>query len=294
MQILKPHISYNLPWRGLPGDLPSDIEVFAIGDIHGQADLLALVLDEIRSIPRAAHRRHLVFLGDLIDRGPASIRAVELAMGAKQLADADELHVLPGNHDLALLLALEDANRLGTWSALGGDKVMAEIGMSENTHSWAEISAKFKEVLNPAYLHAMTVGATHLYFGDQLFVHAGVHPDRDRAEFLDIDRRSIEIEYHWASIRYPFLSHTEGWDVRDQDLERRRRKPTVIIHGHTPAIRQDLLISEDLIICDGIEGHRTVALDIGAAYRPQLAYAHFRNRGGLAEVQISAVKICSS
>ena len=36
--------SYRLPWRELPGSIPDDTEAFVIGDVHGQADLLAHVL----------------------------------------------------------------------------------------------------------------------------------------------------------------------------------------------------------------------------------------------------------
>ncbi|MBU1278031.1 MAG: metallophosphoesterase, partial [Alphaproteobacteria bacterium] len=89
---LKTFNSFYLPWRDLPGSLPEDIDIFAIGDVHGQAELLEQVLGEIKNTPREAHKRHLVFLGDLIDRGPASIRAVDLAMRAGQLADLDVLH----------------------------------------------------------------------------------------------------------------------------------------------------------------------------------------------------------
>jgi hypothetical protein len=44
-----------------------------------------------------------------------------------------------------------------------------------------------------------------------------------------------------------------------------------------------------LVVCDGIENHRTIALDIGAAYRSQLAWAHFRNRSCGVGVQVRAV-----
>ncbi len=282
--------SYALPWRNLPGDIPEGVEVFAIGDVHGQAGLLEEVLNEVRETPREAPIRHLVFLGDLTDRGPESIRAVDLAMRAKELAAADVLHVLPGNHDIILLLTLEDPKYLDFWVRLGGDKVMAEVGISEATHSWREISVKLKSVLHPDYLQAIASGPTHLYLGDLLFVHAGIHPLQNRATFLGLSRRFIGMEDHWANIRHTFLTYNKGWDLDDPDPERRKRRPTVVVHGHTPALRQDLVSADDLQVCDGVEDYRTVALDIGAAYRPQLAYAHFRSCAGRAEVHIRAVR----
>ncbi|MCK8463119.1 metallophosphoesterase [Aliiroseovarius sp. S1339] len=286
----QPYASYSLPWRGLPSDLPEEMEVFAIGDVHGQADLLVQLLDEIKNTPRQARTRHLVFLGDLIDRGPESIRAVNIAMGAAQFANADELHVLPGNHDLSLIFALSSPRLLSRWVSDGGGSVLAEIGMSESKHSSGEITQELKRVLHPEYLHRMAEGPTHKYLGEILFVHAGVRPCGDIAEFLARDRFFFAIEDHWATMRYPFLSHREGWDLQDPNPERRDHKPTVIVHGHTPALRRDIVTPDDLKVCDGIEDYRTIALDIGAAYRPQLAFAHFRSHHGKAQVQISAVK----
>lgn len=98
------------------------------------------------------------------------------------------------------------------------------------------------------------------------------------------------MEDHWANIRHTFLTHRGGWDIEDPDPKRRERRPTVVVHGHTPALRQDLVSAEELEICDGIDEYRAVALDIGAAYRPQLAYGHFRTRDGQAEVKICAVR----
>ncbi len=286
----KAHNSFCLPWRDLPGSMPDDIDIFAIGDVHGQADLLEQVLREIKNTASEASKRHIVFLGDLTDRGPASMRAVDLAMNAERLADADELHVLPGNHDIVLMFALEGPKYLDFWMRLGGDKVLAELDMSVETNSWQELTEKLKKHLHSDYLNAMGSGPTHLYLGDLLFVHAGIHPFQNRADFLGLSRRFIKMEDHWANIRHTFLTHRGGWDQNDADLKRRELNPTVVVHGHTPALRQDLAEAGDLEVCDGIDEYRTVALDIGAAYRPQLAYAHFRVRGGKAEVQIRAVR----
>lgn len=282
--------SYALSSRNLPGDIPEGTEIFAIGDVHGQAGLLEEALNEIRDTPRGAPIRHVVFLGDLTDRGPESIRAVDLAVRAKELAAADVLHVLPGNHDIVLLLSLEGPKWLDFWVRLGGDKVMAEVGMSVAKHSWEEISLKLKSALHPNYLNAIASGPTHLYLKDLLFVHAGIHPHQNRANFLAQSRRFISVENHWANIRNSFLTHRGGWDEDDPDPQRRERRPTIVVHGHTPALRQDLVQAADLEICDGVDGYRAVALDIGAAYRPQLAYAHFRTRDGQAEVQICALR----
>src|SRR5262247_1795735 len=54
--------------------------VYAIGDIHGRFDLLTCLLAQV-SADVANHpsdyERHLVFLGDYIDRGPESFKVIE-------------------------------------------------------------------------------------------------------------------------------------------------------------------------------------------------------------------------
>ncbi|SEQ70904.1 hypothetical protein SAMN05428995_106142 [Loktanella sp. DSM 29012] len=43
---------------------------------------------------------------------------------------------------------------------------------------------------------------------------------------------------HWATIRHEFTTWDGGWDI---DAEGRPTKgPTVVVHGHTPAIRTSL------------------------------------------------------
>jgi hypothetical protein len=90
-------------------------------------------------------------------------------------------------------------------------------------------------------------------------------------------------------MRYPFLNWIGGWNGDDQDPERRRQQPTVVVHGHTPSLREQLTEAEKLAICDGIDGYRAVDLDIGAGYRQQLAWAHFITTKGKSQMQIHAV-----
>ena len=72
-----------------------------VGDIHGEIDALLRVLHRLGCDPeRRRSRRRLVFVGDLIDRGPDSPACVELVM---RLVEAGMAQVVLGNHELNLL-----------------------------------------------------------------------------------------------------------------------------------------------------------------------------------------------
>jgi len=62
-----------------PPRTPRGRRAYAIGDVHGRLDLLEQLLDAIeRDVEvRPQRKTALVFLGDLIDRGPDSRGVIE-------------------------------------------------------------------------------------------------------------------------------------------------------------------------------------------------------------------------
>src|SRR5271168_1638221 len=118
----------------LPRAIEPAAEIFAIGDIHGRADLLAALLDAASEAPRRESRRKIVFLGDLIDRGPDSLGAIDLSIAARAFVGADERVALMGNHETMMRMALDRAtphrvaiDALRTWMLNGGDEVLTEF-----------------------------------------------------------------------------------------------------------------------------------------------------------------------
>jgi protein phosphatase len=77
-----------------------------VGDVHGCADELEELLDQLGYKPdEAGVRRHpegrkVVFLGDLVDRGPRAPDVLRIAMG---MVGAGTALCVPGNHDEKLL-----------------------------------------------------------------------------------------------------------------------------------------------------------------------------------------------
>ena len=80
-------------------DGPLDI----VGDVHGEIEVLELLLERLGYDANGNHPegRHLVFLGDLVDRGPDSPAVVEKVM---KLVDKGVAQCVLGNHELLLLL----------------------------------------------------------------------------------------------------------------------------------------------------------------------------------------------
>ena len=77
-----------------------------VGDVHGCYDELTELLgllgyqpDEVSAM-RHPDGRRLVFVGDLVDRGPKIVAAVTLA---RRMVEAGQAFCVPGNHDNKLL-----------------------------------------------------------------------------------------------------------------------------------------------------------------------------------------------
>ncbi|MDP2311670.1 MAG: metallophosphoesterase, partial [Pseudomonadota bacterium] len=72
-----------------------------IGDVHGELEALLALLHRLGVDPeRRRAARPVVFVGDLVDRGPDSVAVVEVV---RHLVDAGVAHVVLGNHELNLL-----------------------------------------------------------------------------------------------------------------------------------------------------------------------------------------------
>ena len=69
--------------------------IYAIGDIHGQYDMLTQALDHIEQ--DGGRDAKVVFLGDLVDRGPNSKLVVQHLIDG--IAAGKDWIVLRGNHD---------------------------------------------------------------------------------------------------------------------------------------------------------------------------------------------------
>jgi serine/threonine protein phosphatase 1 len=232
LRILIDRQAFTLPRAGADG-----VEIFAIGDIHGRSDLLAALLKAAASEPRRAERRIIVFLGDLIDRGPDTLGTIDLAIDAARLAAADETIALMGNHETMMRLALDPATPLSgaikaleIWLLNGGAFTVAEIVHgAESPADMAGLLQRLREAA-PARVEVWLTGLRpHWRSGDLLFVHAGVNPSIELEAFLaapwNTPLEALEGSRHWAWVRWPFIDAEPGPEGFGGYF---------VIHGHTP------------------------------------------------------------
>ena len=101
------------PVRGAPASacgLEGVERVVAIGDVHGAADRLVDILRTTGLIDArqkwSGGRAHLVQLGDVVDRGPDSRKALDLLhrLEGEAASAGGRVHVLLGNHEVARML----------------------------------------------------------------------------------------------------------------------------------------------------------------------------------------------
>jgi serine/threonine protein phosphatase 1 len=211
--------------------VPDGVRVYAIGDIHGRLDLLDRLLASIAADDRARGNgveTQYIFLGDLIDRGPASRGVVERLIAFSN--GNGNARFLMGNHEQVFLRALEgDQRALRFLVRIGGRETLHSYGIGDEDYK----ALDFEEL---AALAAEKVPAEHLAFlggfenwialGDYLFVHAGLRP-------------GVALEEQ---------AHSDLYWIRDEFLSCRESFGRIVVHGHS--ITEDIDVRANRIGID--------------------------------------------
>jgi serine/threonine protein phosphatase 1 len=195
--------------------VPAGHRVYAIGDIHGRDDLLEDLLGRIEADneTRGEASSLLVFLGDLIDRGPASAGVIERLLHYP--AEPIKPIYLLGNHEEVLLRILNGEHDLvGSWLKYGGSECLASYGTDPAGLRGVDpvgAAALIREAIPPRHAQFLASFSDTVRVGGYLFVHAGIRP----GIALDDQRQS---DLRW--IRAPFLDAPDDHGV-------------VVVHGHS-------------------------------------------------------------
>jgi serine/threonine protein phosphatase 1 len=193
--------------------------VYAIGDIHGRADLLDRLLKQIEEHAQQnpSTQKTLVLLGDYIDRGKDS-KAVLSRLESLNWPGW-KLVFLRGNHDQAVLDFLADANFYRAWKHFGAAATLLSYGVMPPRFERETEFAKARDEL------ASSLPRSHVEFlqklelsytqGDYYFCHAGVRPG------ISLEDQVAE-DLLW---------------IRDEFLYYRHSLGKMVVHGHTPAAK---------------------------------------------------------
>ena len=171
-----------------PGVDPGE-RVYAVGDVHGRADLLAPLIGRIGADAesRADGRAlRLIFLGDYIDRGDGSRETLDLLLRVRQATPADGVVFLRGNHEAALLDFVADPAAGAAWLEIGGRQTLASYGVAvPGPGASTDRLATARDALVAAMgAHLDLVRRTRLMArsGAAVFAHAGFDPGVPDAE----------------------------------------------------------------------------------------------------------------
>lgn len=210
--------------------IPGETRVYAIGDVHGRADLLAKLLNNIaadcssKAVKNAGFTKNvLVMLGDLVDRGPASKEVLEIFCGTlpEKIEKNFEIIILRGNHEVMMMDFIRGSEDAYDWLGNGGMETLESYGIDPHYRDFDELRAEFKEKLPKSHLGLLRKMKLRHRIGDYLFVHAGIRPGIKLAE------QNTE-DLLW--IRHSFLDSVDDFGF-------------VVVHGHSirpkPEIRNN-------------------------------------------------------
>jgi serine/threonine protein phosphatase 1 len=205
--------------RHLPR-VPEGVRIYAVGDVHGRADLLHQVLSrvdaDLATYPDCKPLQ--IFLGDYIDRGPHSRTVLDLLISRVR---THAVVCLKGNHESYFHAFLQDPEALVAWREFGGLETLRSYGLKPplNPHRGEriELSRALAAALPTSHRQFLCNLVPCFTCGEFLFAHAGVKPG------VPLSRQREE-DLLW--IREDFL-------LCEDDFTK------IVVHGHSPVCAPD-------------------------------------------------------
>lgn len=195
--------------------------MYAIGDVHGCVDLLdalwARIMAHQASRPAAATQ--IVFLGDIVDRGPNS-RGALAWLDAKR-HEVPGITTLLGNHEEMLLRTCDrDPMSFTNWLRNGGAEAVTSFGLPpfDGGDAGSYIEA-VRAAVSPEWIEWIRRWPLTAVSGDYFFCHAGVRPGVAL-------RKQQRRELLW---------------IREEFMDDPRDHGAVVVHGHTITPKVEVL-----------------------------------------------------
>ena len=212
------------------------MDIFAIGDIHGQYDMLEVLLKDWNQ-----ETEKLIVLGDLIDRGPDSQKVVSLV---KSLVQDKKAIAIKGNHECMYLDWVAHPESLVTYYLPSGGVQTLESYLGKNNVSYLMGSAMANRMKSEFQDVERFFKSMALYeeVGDLVFVHAGV--DLSEEDWGDTNPN----DFQWIREPFFYLPNETG---------------KTFIFGHTPTQTLNENKSPDIWLS---KDKTRIAIDGGATY----------------------------
>ena len=204
------------------GRTPQGVRIYAVGDIHGRADLLQKLLVRVEEDARLSNKERVIFitLGDLVDRGDYSKETIDILL---KLPPEWQHISLRGNHEEMLLGFLDNPEENSVWLLNGGLALLQSYGMkifkpTFNHKELHNISKEFSEKIPSRHLQYLQSQELYYKSEEYLFVHAGLRPR------IPLEKQKKD-DILW--IREEFLNEDYNFGP-------------MIIHGHTVSSVPDI------------------------------------------------------
>jgi serine/threonine protein phosphatase 1 len=193
--------------------IPAGERVYAVGDIHGRADLFETMITQIEAddAARGPAQTTVILLGDLVDRGPGSAKVIAMA---REWGKHRKLRLLQGNHEEMFLKSFEDESTLRHFLRFGGRETLLSYPITPEEYqrtTLEELQALMAQRVPFEDIAFMRRMEDLIRVGDYVFVHAGIRPG------IALDAQSLP-DLRW---------------IRGEFLDDNTPRDFVVVHGHT-------------------------------------------------------------
>lgn len=228
-----------------------------IGDVHGCYDELCELLEKLgyivnqeQDIVYAPHQRKVIFLGDLVDRGPKIVKVLKLVMNMVKKGQA---YCVLGNHDGKLQRKLRGSN------------VQVAYGLEKTVEELEREPEEFIQEVRQFLDHLVS----HYVFdeGKLVVAHAGLKEKlhgRESAKIREIAMfgpTTGKVDEHGLPIRVNWSEQYKG--------------NAMVVYGHTPQVMPRIV-------------NNTINIDTGCVYGGRLTAFRYPEQE-IVDVQAKAI-----
>jgi serine/threonine protein phosphatase 1 len=166
------------------------MRIWAIGDVHGCLTALETLLAALD----LQQDDQLIFLGDLVDRGPDTRGVIDLVL---KLRTQRTVHVIQGNHEQMLMMARDLPGFALAWLSYGGKETLASYGWTEGI-----VEGCFNSISEAHWSFMRHDLVDAVEESGHILVHGGLDPELPLAE-------QPWVEMRWKKWNDP-LPHSSG------------------------------------------------------------------------------------